>query len=144
MDKYIEILDSLMKSKKEEKPAPAGGKALSEKAPAASEKQEAKSEPKSVRIWAEVIRKAEQKDMSVGSFLKDTLAFTDDDGRLYIKCSNEFTMMMLSDEGRKSLIASVASSVLVKNITPQNIIFSKMQANEKKMPINDLIDTEEN
>ena len=53
-------------------------------------------------------------------------------------------MMMLSDEGRKSLIASVASSVLVKNITPQNIIFSKMQANEKKMPINDLIDTEEN
>lgn len=130
--------------KKEEKPAPAGGKALSEKAPAAPEKQEAKSEPKSVRIWAEVIRKAEQKDMSVGSFLKDTLAFTDDDGRLYIKCSNDFTMMMLSDEGRKSLIASVASSVLVKNITPQNIIFSKMQANEKKMPINDLIDTEEN
>ena len=63
---------------------------------------------------------------------------------LYIKCSNDFTMMMLSDEGRKSLIASVASSVLVKNITPQNIIFSKMQANEKKMPINDLIDTEEN
>lgn len=130
--------------KKEEKPAPAGGEALSEKAPAAPEKQKAKSEPKSVRVWAEVIRKAEQKDMSVGSFLKDTLAFTDDDGRLFIKCSNDFVIMMLSDKERKSLIASTASAVLGRSITEQNIIFSKIQANEKKMPINDLIDTEEN
>lgn len=130
--------------KKVENPVSAGGEALSEKAQAAPEKHEARSEPKSVRVWAEVIRKAEQKDMSVGSFLKDTLAFADDDGRLFIKCSNDFAIAMLSTEERKSLVASIASSVLMKSILPQNVIFSKMQANEKKMPINDLIDTEEN
>ena len=49
--------------KKVENPVSAGGEALSEKAQAAPEKREARSEPKSVRVWAEVIRKAEQKDL---------------------------------------------------------------------------------
>ena len=97
-----------------------------------------------VRVLSEFIRKAEQKDMSVGSFLNETVAFTDDNDRLFIKCSNDFAIAMLSTEERKSLVASIASSVLMKSILPQNVIFSKMQANEKRMPINDLIDTEEN
>ena len=51
---------------------------------------------------------------------------------------------MLSTDERRALIASVAGPVLGRTVTPANIIFSKAEANEKRMPINDLIDTEDN
>ena len=110
----------------------------------AAPSEDNKNAQKSVRNWAEIIRKAEQKDISVGSFLKETFAFTDDSERLYIKCPNEFAKDMLSTDERRALIASVAGPVLGRTVTPANIIFSKAEANEKRMPINDLIDTEDN
>ena len=133
-----------VKSEKSNKISSAAENGTLLKKAGAAPSEDNKNAQKSVRNWAEIIRKAEQKDISVGSFLKETFAFTDDSERLYIKCPNEFAKDMLSTDERRALIASVAGPVLGRTVTPANIIFSKAEANEKRMPINDLIDTEDN
>ena len=96
-----------------------------------------------IRNWADIIRKIEQKDVSVSSFLKDTGAYTDADGKLHIRCGNAFAVMMLSSDEKKRVIALTASAVTGKKFSADDVLPEQADVKTEREPIEDFIDTEE-
>lgn len=96
-----------------------------------------------VRNWADIIRKIEQKDVSVSSFLKDTGAYVGVDGKLHIKCGSAFAVMMLSSDEKKRVIALTVSAATGKKIGADDILPEHTDVKTEREPIEDFIDTEE-
>ena len=96
-----------------------------------------------VRNWADVIRRTEQKDISVSSFLKDTSAYFGADGKLHIRCESAFAVMMLSSDDKKRVIAYAVSAASGRNVAAEDVIPEQTAKKYEREPIEDFIDTEE-
>ena len=109
-------------------------------APSHKQSQEKKTEPvksakvdtqlKVLRGWNEIVEKAATNEGSVLGFLKTAKAFTDADGKIYIRFPNEFAKSMVEKPNVKDALRAAMCIVLQRNILDADISFGVFVGDE--------------
>ena len=94
---------------------------------------------KALRGWNEIAEKAAAGDMAVLPFLKMARAFSDAQGKLYIRYPNDFAKRMVDNAGIADSILAAACIELKRDIAPQDIVFGILEGTEDLTEFDDLI-----
>lgn len=92
-----------------------------------------------VRGFADILRKIEQKDYGISSFLKGATAYIGEDGKFRLVCTSDICVKFLSDESKRAVIASAANAVLGKSFSPDDIFLEFEKEKTVREPIDDII-----
>ncbi len=92
-----------------------------------------KSELKVLRGWNEIAEKAAAGDGAVLAFIKMAKAFTDADGKVYIRFPNEFARSMVEKQPYKDSIRAALRVTLQREITEADILFGILEGSEETL-----------
>ena len=106
------------------------------KAPSASEENTLKV----IRSWNEIAEKAAAGDMSLLPFLKMARAFTDANGKIYIRFPNTFAKSMVEKSDASQGIIAALCIELGRQITPNDVIFGILEGTEDLSDLSELDD----
>ena len=93
---------------------------------------------KALRGWNEIAEKAAAGDMRVLPFLKMARAFSDGNGKIYVRYPNDFAKKMVENAGVTDSILAAACIELKRSIAPQDMIFGVLEGDEDLTEFDDL------
>jgi len=67
---------------------------------------------KNLRAWVEIVDRMSELDVAAASFLRQARAYRDEDGKIIIRVENEFSRMLLSQEGVQNNLRRTVDTVL--------------------------------
>ncbi len=94
---------------------------------------------KLLRAWNEIAEKAAAGDMSVLPFLKMAKAFTDSQGKIYVRFPNDFAKSMVERSDAVNGILAALCIHFGKQIPPSDVILGVLVGNEDITELDDLI-----
>lgn len=98
---------------------------------------------KYLSCWIEVIDRVAKTDGAGASYLKQTKAYTDVDGSIYVMVPDAFTMMMLDTRKMRDNVRAALSICLKKEVSESKLIFertdSALPENEEDLMIDKII-----
>ncbi len=98
---------------------------------------------KYLSCWIEVIERIAASDTIVSAYLKQTKAYTDEDGGIHIRVPNAFTMQMLENGKAKDNVRAALSICLKREVGSQSVYFelseSDLPDNEEDLIIDQII-----
>jgi DNA polymerase-3 subunit gamma/tau len=98
-----------------------------------------KPELKALRGWNEIAEKAAAGDVSLLPFLKMTKAFTDSNGKIYVRYPNTFVKNMVDSAHAEDAIVAAIRLELKTDVARENICFSILDSGEATDEFDDLI-----
>ena len=94
---------------------------------------------KIIRGWNEIAEKAAAGDMAVLPFLKMAKAFTDSNGKIYVRFPNDFAKNMVEKSDVANGILAAFSMQFNRRIEPADVIFGVLVGDEDITDFDDLI-----
>ena len=76
---------------------------------------------KQIRSFAEIAERVSETDKGLGGFVRKCRAYTDGDDGMILYCETQFTKNLLMRDKSLSLIASAASAVLARPMSPLKV-----------------------
>lgn len=92
--------------------------------------QDARPARKPVRSFAEIAERVAEADRGLGGFVRKCRAYSDGDDSLIIYCETQFTKNLLAREKSLGILATAASAVLGRRLTPQSITVEVLPASD--------------
>ncbi len=92
--------------------------------------QDARSARKPVRSFAEIAERVAEADRGLGGFVRKCRAYSEADDSLTIYCETQFTKNLLAREKSLGILATAASAVLGRRLTPQSIKVEVLPASD--------------
>ena len=86
---------------------------------------------KALRGWNEIIENISTTEASALGFLRGAKAFTDADGRVYVKFSNDFAKNMVDKPKIRDAIRASVCLTLKKNLSENDLILGLINSNEE-------------
>ena len=102
-------------------------------------KQSADDTLKAMRGWNEIAEKAAAGDIAVLPFLKMAKAFSDANGKIYVRFPNDFAKSMVERAGVTDGIIAALCINLGRKIEPADVIFGVLVGDEDDTELDDLI-----
>ena len=101
---------------------------------------EGESSLKLIRSWNEIAEKAAAGDMSLLPFLKMARAFTDTNGKIYIRFPNTFAKAMVEKSDASQGIIAALCMELGRQVTPNDVICGILEGTEDLSDLSELDD----
>lgn len=92
--------------------------------------QDARPARKPVRSFAEIAERVAEADRGLGGFVRKCRAYSETDDSLTIYCETQFTKNLLAREKSLGILATAASAVLGRRLTPQSIKVEVLPASD--------------
>lgn len=92
--------------------------------------QDARPARKPVRSFAEIAERVAEADRGLGGFVRKCRAYSEADDSLTIYCETQFTKNLLAREKSLGILATAASAVLGRRLTPQSIKVDVLPASD--------------
>ena len=102
-------------------------------------KKTPKEELKMIRGWNEIAEKAASGNMSVLPFLKMARAFSDSDGRIFVKFPNDFAKNMIEKSDARSGVIAALCINLKRTVAPEDVIFGVLDGDEEITDLDDFV-----
>ena len=88
----------------------------------------------------EVAERVGRSAPATASFVKNTRAFTTEDGRVIVRFENDFALHMLEQGSAKDHLRSAVSSVLRREVLDRDLIFEVVGKREEGSPIDEILE----
>lgn len=96
-----------------------------------------------IRQWMEVVERVTVKNPMAAAFLKNTQAYTIENGKILIRFGNDFTRQMALQNGGKEDLRGALSTVLRRDIS-QNDLQSEVKATSEINALDEIIEATDN
>ena len=93
-----------------------------------------------IRSWMEVAERVGRSAPMTASFIKNSRAFTTEEGRVIVRFENDFALHMLEQGSSKDHLRSAVSAVLRREVQDRDLIFEVVGKREEGSPIDEILE----
>ena len=93
-----------------------------------------------IRAWMEVVERVSRSEPMLASFVKDSRAFTTEDGKVIVRFDNDFSLHMLEQVGGKDRLRAAVSAVLRREVTDRELMFEVVGVQKEGSPIDEILE----
>ena len=97
-----------------------------------------------IRAWMEVVERISRLEPMTASFVKNSRAFTTEDGKVIVRFDSEFALHMMEQGGARDRLRGAVSNVLRRDVGDRELVFEVVGKREEGSPIDEILDAMEN
>ena len=97
-----------------------------------------------IRAWMEVVERISRSEPMTASFVKNSRAFTTEDGKVIVRFDSDFSLHMMEQGGARDRLRGAVSNVLRRDVGDRELIFEVVGKREEGSPIDEILDAMEN